>query len=397
MNVAKKKTLKDVNVEGKTVFVRVDFNVPLTPDGNVADARRIEESLPTIKYLCEKNAKVILASHLGRPKGKRDVKFSLAGVGVKLGELLKKPVAFVTECTGDRVLSAVNEAKPGGVLLLENVRFYEGEEKNDPEFAQQLALSSELFVNDAFGSAHRAHASTEGIAHFLPSCMGFLMEKELTVLSSLLENPQSPFCMLLGGVKVSDKIGVIQNLMPHVDIFLVGGGMAFTFLRAQGTAVGKSLVVEDKIEEAKDILKMMDAKKKKFVLPADVIVSESAKEEKGCRVVPVNEIPENSMGVDIGPQTCEVFSGIIKNAKTLFWNGPLGIYEVPAFAKGTEFMARAVAGLSCVSVAGGGDVVAAIDKLGLAKNFTHISTGGGATLEFLEGKELPGVACLSDK
>lgn len=393
----KKKTLKDVDVEGKAVFVRVDFNVPLKSTGEVADARRIEESLPTILYLVEKKAKVVLASHLGRPKGTRDMKYSLSGVAAKLRELLKKKVAFVTECTEEMISFAVKDAHPGDILMLENVRFYEEEEKNDPAFAKELASCAELFVNDAFGSAHRAHASTEGIAHFLPSCMGFLMEKELTALSSLLEKPQSPFCTLLGGSKVSDKMDMIGNLIPLVDEFLVGGGMAFSFLKAKGVPVGKSLVEEDKLDEAKSILKMMDEKKKQFVLPVDVLVSESPKEEKACRIVPVNDIPENAMGVDIGPRTCETFSGIAKKAKTLFWNGPLGIYEVPAFAKGTEFMARAVAGMSCVSVAGGGDVVAAIDKLGLAKNFTHISTGGGATLEFLEGKELPGVACLSDR
>ncbi len=392
----KKKTLKDVDVSGKTVFVRVDFNVPLKENGDVADARRIEESLPTIKYLVEKKAKAVLASHLGRPKGKKDPKFSLSGVAKTLSGLLKKPVIFVTDCVGDEAAGAVKSASEGDVLLLENVRYYAEEEKNDSAFAKKLSEIADVFVNDAFGAAHRAHASTEGVAHFLPSCMGFLMEKELSVLSSLLEAPESPFVTVLGGAKVSDKIGVIENLMPRVDAFLVGGGMAFTFLKAQGKQVGESLVEEEKLPLAKEILAKMQAENKQFILPADVVISESAKEEKNVKVVNAGEIPENGMGVDIGPKTQKQFSDVIKDAKTLFWNGPLGVYEVAAFAKGTEFAAKAVAESSCVSVVGGGDVVAAIDALGLSEKFTHISTGGGATLEFLEGKELPGVACLSD-
>jgi phosphoglycerate kinase len=387
-----KKTLRDLEVQGKRVLVRVDFNVPMQ-DGQITDDRRIRESLPTIQYLLERGAKVILMSHLGRPKGKPDPQYSLRPVAERLSELLGRPVRFLEDCVGEAVEQAVQAMAPGEVVLLENLRFHPEEEANDDGFARALARLGDLYVNDAFGSAHRAHASTEGVAHYLPAVAGFLMEKELRYLGSVLTQPERPFVAILGGAKVHDKIGVIQNLLPKVDRLLIGGGMAFTFLKAQGYEIGRSLLDSDSLEFARRVLQEAG---QKIVLPVDVVVAPSPEAETQAQVVPVDQIPPDQMGLDIGPQTVARFREIVRLARTIVWNGPLGLFERAAFAEGTRGVLQAVAESSATSILGGGDTAAAAEQLGFADRITHISTGGGAALEFLEGRTLPGVAVLMD-
>ncbi|MGB9840003.1 phosphoglycerate kinase [Thermovenabulum sp.] len=392
-----KKTVKDFDVKGKRVFVRVDFNVPLDENGNITDDTRIRAALPTINYLVENQAKVILASHLGRPKGKFNLKYSLSPVARRLSQLLNKEVIFAEDCIGEKVENLVSNMNPGDVLLLENLRFYPQEEENDRDFAKKLADLAEIYINDAFGTAHRAHASTAGIAEFLPSGAGFLMQKEIEIMGKALENPERPFVAVLGGAKVSDKIGVITNLLNKVDSLLIGGGMAFTFLKAIGYEIGRSLLEEDKIELAGSIIKDAREKGVKLELPEDVVVAEEIKEGTNYKTVSVGEIPSNLIGVDIGEKTREKFAQIIKKAKLVVWNGPMGVFEIKSFAKGTLAIAEAMAESEAITIVGGGDSAAAVEQLGFADKMTHISTGGGASLEFLEGKELPGVAVLNDK
>ncbi|AYO31244.1 phosphoglycerate kinase [Biomaibacter acetigenes] len=392
-----KKTLEDFDVNGKKVLVRVDFNVPMDEQGHITDDTRIRAALPTIKYLSEHGAKVILASHLGRPKGKVNMKYSLGPVAKRLSELMGKDVTMAEDCIGEPAEKAVAAAKPGDVVLLENVRFYAEEEKNDREFAKKLASLAELYINDAFGTAHRAHASTAGVAEFLPAGAGYLMKKEIEVMGKALENPERPFVAILGGAKVGDKIGVIQNLLTKVDSLLIGGGMAYTFLKSMGYEIGKSLLEQDKIELAEDLLKQAKERGVNLLLPDDVVVTTELKEGVPFSTVPISEIPEDLMGVDIGQKTREKFAKVIKDAKTVVWNGPMGVFEIREFAQGTLAVARAMAESGAVTIIGGGDSAAAVEQLGFADAMTHISTGGGASLEFLEGKELPGVAVLNDK
>ncbi|MDK2879204.1 MAG: hypothetical protein PWR06_1920 [Thermoanaerobacteraceae bacterium] len=392
-----KKTLEDFDVNGKKVLVRVDFNVPMDEQGHITDDTRIRAALPTIKYLSEHGAKVILASHLGRPKGKVNMKYSLGPVAKRLSELMGKDVTMAEDCIGEPAEKAVAAAKPGDIVLLENVRFYAEEEKNDREFAKKLASLAELYINDAFGTAHRAHASTAGVAEFLPAGAGYLMKKEIEVMGKALENPERPFVAILGGAKVGDKIGVIQNLLTKVDSLLIGGGMAYTFLKSMGYEIGKSLLEQDKIELAADLLKQARERGVNLLLPDDVVVTTELKESVPFSTVPISEIPEDLMGVDIGQKTREKFAKVIKDAKTVVWNGPMGVFEIREFAQGTLAVARAMAESGAVTIIGGGDSAAAVEQLGFADAMTHISTGGGASLEFLEGKELPGVAVLNDK
>ena len=392
-----KKTIRDVDVKGRKVLVRVDFNVPIQ-DGKVADDTRIRAALPTIRYLLDHGAAVILMSHLGRPKGKPDPKYSLQPVAEHLATLLGQPVKFCPETVGPRAEAMARELKPGEVMLLENTRFHPGERKNDPEFARQLAALAGpdgLFVNDAFGSAHRAHASVVGVAQYLPAVAGFLMEKELQFLGRLLTSPERPFVAILGGAKISDKIGVIRSLLQKADKLLIGGGMANTFFKALGYEVGDSLVEDEVVPEARAILE--DAGEA-LVLPVDAVIADRFAADAARRVVPVDQVPPGWRILDIGPQTVERFKAELRGAKTVFWNGPMGVFEFPPFAEGTFAIARAVADLKdAVTVIGGGDSVSAVKQAGVADKITHISTGGGASLEFLEGKELPGVAVLEDK
>ena len=414
-----KKTIRDIDVKGKRVLVRCDFNVPIKGEGIIADDTRIQAALPTIKYLMEGGAKVILCSHLGRPKGEVKKEFSLSPVAKRLTELLGVQVKLAEDVTGESAKELSNNMQDGEVILLENVRFDAREEKNEESMSKELAdLCDGIYVNDAFGTAHRAHSSTEGVSHFVDaSVAGFLMEKEIKFLNGILENPEKPFLAILGGAKVSDKIGVIENLLNKVDEILIGGGMAYTFLKANGAEIGESLCEEDKIEEAKKIMKKAEEAGVKLLLPLDTVVAptltvsneeELDKKEKQKqffkflevsqeKVVPSNQIPSNWQGCDIGPRTIEMFAQELKDKKTILWNGPLGICELEKFSVGTEKIAEAIASVKATSVVGGGDSVAAIKKLGLEDNFTHISTGGGASLELLEGKELPGVACLNNK
>jgi phosphoglycerate kinase len=401
-----KLSIRDLDLTGKRVFIRVDFNVPLAPtasgqaDGKlkVTDDTRIRESLATIKYAREHGARAILASHLGRPKGKRKPEMSLRPAADRLGELLGAPVAFAEDCIGEEAEKKAAALQDGDVLLLENLRFHPEEEKNDEAFAQALAKLCDLYVNDAFGSAHRAHASTEGMTRFVPkAAAGFLMEKELTYLGKAVRNPDKPYVAILGGAKVSDKIEVISNLLPLVDKLIIGGGMAYTFLSAQGIGVGKSLVEPDKLELARQL--MEDAKKRnvQLLLPVDHKVAEKIDPAAQVHIVGLREIPENLMALDIGPKTIESFVGAIRGARTIVWNGPMGVFECPPFAEGTLAVARAVAGSGATSIIGGGDSVAAVQQSGVADRITHISTGGGASLEFLGGLKLPGVEALSEK
>ncbi|MEJ2725078.1 MAG: phosphoglycerate kinase [Deltaproteobacteria bacterium] len=388
-----KKTIKDIEVADKRVLVRVDFNVPLQ-NGAVADDTRIRSTLPTIEHLISHGAKVILCSHLGRPKGKPDEKFRLDPVAERLSELLHTKVGKLDDCVGPEVESAVENLEPGGVLLLENTRFHPGEKENDPEFASRLAKLADIYVNDAFGAAHRAHASTEGVAHYLPAVAGLLMERELDVLSRTLEHPEHPFVAIFGGAKISDKIGVVERLLDRLDKLLVGGGMANTLLRAQNLETGKSLVEEESLETGRRILnEAVD----KLVLPVDVVIAEEFKSEAETKVVLVDRVPPDWRILDIGPQTIDLFKDKLKSVKTLVWNGPLGAAELEPFAQGTKAVAQCLGEQDGVFVVGGGDTVAVLNQLGLAGKMTHLSTGGGAFLEFLEGKELPGVAVLQDR
>ncbi len=394
-----KKTIRDIDLKGKKVLVRCDFNVPLDENGKITDNTRITAALPTIQYLREQGAKVILCSHLGRPKGQVNEKYSLKPVADELTELLDTDVKFASDITGSSAQSTTESLKDGEVALLENVRFDPREEKNDDSLSAELAsLSDGVYVNDAFGSAHRAHSSTEGVTHHVDeSVAGLLMEKEIELLGGVLESPEKPFVAILGGAKVSDKIGVIENLIDKVDEILIGGGMAFTFLKAKGYNIGNSICEDDKIEEAKKIMKKAEQEGVKIKLPQDVHVTTDFSNDTPDKMVNVDSIPEGYQGLDVGPKTVMEFQNELKDAKTVLWNGPLGVCEFSKYTIGTERIAEAIANTDSVSVVGGGDSVAAIKKLGLADKFTHISTGGGASLELLEGKNLPGLVALTDK
>lgn len=391
-----KKTVRDVDVNNKKVLVRVDFNVPRDNTGNVTDDTRIRAALPTIQFLLKNGAKVILTSHLGRPKGEVDEKYRLDQVAARLSELLGKKVLKTQTTIGPDVEKTVNTMEPGDVVLLENVRFNPGETKNDLEFAEKLASLADLYVNDAFGAAHRAHASTAGVAQYLPAVAGFLMEKELKALGGAITHPEKPFVAIIGGAKVSDKIGVIENLLHKVDALIIGGGMANTFLKAKGYELGKSLVEEDKIELAKSQMAAAQAQGVKLLLPVDLVVADSIENPGEIKTVEANAVPQDKMALDIGPATISLYTEALKDAKTIVWNGPMGVFEVTEFSSGTNLVAEAVAKTQANSIVGGGDSVAAIEKAGLREAISHISTGGGASLEFLEGKELPGVAALND-
>jgi phosphoglycerate kinase len=388
-----KKTIRDVEVKGKKVLVRVDFNVPIK-DGVVGDDTRIRAALPTLNYLLEHGAALMLCSHLGRPKGGQDPKYSLKPVAAHLGELMGREVRFAEDCIGPAVEAAAQALHPGDVLVLENTRFHPEEEKNDPGMAKQLASLADVYVNDAFGSAHRAHASTEGVAKFLPAVAGFLMEKELQYLNSFVSNPEKPFVAILGGAKISDKIGVIRNLLGRADSVLVGGGMANTFFKAQGYPVGDSLVEDEALDTARDVLGKAGTRLR---LPVDVVIADKFDAGAEHKTMPVAAIPDGWRILDIGPETVANYTRAIRGAKTVVWNGPMGVFEFPEFAKGTFGLAEAVANSGAVSIVGGGESVAAIQQSGLADKITHISTGGGASLEMLEGLTLPGVAALLDK
>ena len=394
--IYRKKTVRDIDPRGKRVLVRCDFNVPL--DGAaITDEKRIVEALPTIRYLKEAGARVILCSHLGRPKGKADPKYSLAPVAARLGELLGCPVPLAADVTGESARSLADSLRDGEVMLLENVRFDPREEKNDPAFARELASLAELYVNDAFGTAHRAHASTAGVADYLPAVCGFLIEKELSFLGGALEEPARPFAAILGGAKVSDKIGVIRSLLAKVDSLLIGGGMAYTFIKAQGGQIGGSLCEEDKLDLARELLAEAEEKGVRLLLPVDTVIADAFREDAATRVVPAGQIPDGWQGLDIGPETRALFAAEVKQAATVVWNGPMGVLEMKPFAAGTEAVAKAMAESGAVTIIGGGDSAAAAAQMGVADRIRHISTGGGASLEFLEGKVLPGIACLEDK
>ncbi|HBG76724.1 phosphoglycerate kinase [Eubacteriales bacterium mix99] len=393
-----KKTLEDVPVSGKKVLVRVDFNVPLDKEHNITDDTRIRAALPTIRYLLDHNAKVILMSHLGRPKGTGfEPDFSMAPVAKRLSELLGMEVHAAEDVIGDSAKSLTGNIQEGEVVLLENLRFHKEEKKNDPGFAKELAGFGEVYINDAFGTAHRAHASTEGVAHYLPAAAGYLMKKELDILGAALDNPEHPFVAILGGAKVSDKIGVIRNLINKVDTLIIGGGMAYTFFRAMGYEIGKSLLEEDKVALAEELMQEAKDKNVKLLLPSDTVIAEEFSNDAKNRVVSSDAIPAGWQGLDIGPASGKEFGREIEKAKLVVWNGPMGVFEMPAFAKGTEAIADAMSRCDGTTIIGGGDSAAAVKKLGYGDKMTHISTGGGASLEFLEGKELPGVAALNDK
>jgi phosphoglycerate kinase len=388
-----KRSVRDVDVGDKRVLVRVDFNVPVK-DGEVTDDTRIQRALPTIRYLLSEGARPVLISHLGRPKGEPDPKYRMDPVAARLQELLGESVTKLDAAVGPEVEEALDDWDGRGVVLLENSRFYPGETKNDPEFADQLAALADLYVNDAFGAAHRAHATTVGVAERLPAAAGLLMEEEIDYLDKVLEDPERPFVAILGGAKVSDKLGVIESLLGTADSLLVGGAMGFTFFKALGHEIGDSLVEDDYLEEAK---RLMEEAGDRLFLPVDVVVADAMEEGAESETVPVDGIPSGKMGLDIGPETVSLFEDRISDASTIFWNGPMGVFEIDAFAKGTEGVARAVAESDATSVVGGGDSVAAVNKLGLEDRMSHISTGGGASLEYVEGKELPGIAVLPDK
>jgi phosphoglycerate kinase len=392
-----KKSIQDIDVKGKKVLVRVDFNVPIDENGSITDDRRIREALPTILYLMEHNARVILMSHLGRPKGKFNSKYSLKPAAERLSHMLGVEVKLAKDVIGDEVLAMTESLKEKDVMLLENVRFYEEEEKNDKEFSRKLSELGDIYVNDAFGTAHRAHASTEGIAKYLPSAIGFLIKKELDIMGKALNEPVRPFIAILGGAKVSDKIGVIENLLDKVDALLIGGGMAFTFYRAMGHEIGKSILEEDKVQLAGEIIEKAKEKRVKLLLPMDIVVAAEFNNDAPRKTVSADMIPEDQLGLDIGESTREVFSDIIKNAKTVVWNGPMGVFEMPNFAKGTFALAEAMSECKGMTIVGGGDSAAAVEQLGFADKISHISTGGGASLEFLEGKALPGIEAIENK
>ena len=391
-----KKTILDVSVENKRVLVRVDFNVPQDDSGKITDDSRIVGALATIRYLVEQQAKVVLMSHLGRPKGEVNAKYSLAPAAERLAELLGRPVKMAKDVIGPDADQIVAGLKAGDVCLLENLRFHKEEEKNDPEFAKKLASYGDVYVNDAFGTAHRAHASTEGVAHYLPAVSGFLIEKELKFLGKALEDPDRPFVAILGGAKVSDKIGVINNLLDKVDVLIIGGGMAFTFAKAQGGEIGKSLLEADRLDYAREMIEKAGRKGVKLLLPEDTVAADAFSNDAKIEVVPTNAIPEGYMGLDIGPKAQQAFADAIRSAKTVVWNGPMGVFEMSNFAQGTQAVARALAESDATTIIGGGDSAAAVVQLGYGDKMSHISTGGGASLEYLEGLVLPGVAALND-
>ena len=388
--------MKDIEVKGQRVFVRVDFNVPMA-DGVIMDDTRIRAAIPTIEYLVEQGAKVILASHLGRPKGEIKEEMRLTAVGVRLAELIGKPVTKLDESIGKEVEEAVANMQDGDILLLENVRFHAGEEKNDPALAEAFAKLADVYVNDAFGAAHRAHASTEGIAKHVPAVSGFLMQKELDVLGKALSNPERPFTAIIGGAKVKDKIGVIESLLEKVDHLIIGGGLSFTFIKAQGHDIGKSLLEEDKIELAKSFIDKAKAKGVQLHMPIDAVVANEFSKDAETKIVDVDAIPADWMGLDIGPKTAANYAEVIQNSKLIIWNGPMGVFEMDKFANGTKTVAEAMADTAGYTVIGGGDSAAAVEKFEVADKMNHISTGGGASLELMEGKELPGIVALNDK
>jgi phosphoglycerate kinase len=392
-------TIDDVLLKGKQVLVRVDFNVPMTPDMKVADDKRIIESLPTIRKILSQGASVILMSHLGRPKGHPNPEFSLKPVADYLSTLINRPVQFAKDCIGPEVHQMVDALKPGDILMLENLRYHPEEEANDEAFSKELASLGDVYVNDAFGTAHRAHASTEGITHFLrPAVAGYLMKKEIDYLTSAVTNPARPYLAILGGAKISGKIDVIQNLLPKIDALVIGGGMAFTFLRAQGLEIGDSMVEEEKLDLAKDLLGQMAAQHKRFILPVDCVIADRMENNAQRRVVPVTKIPPGWRGLDIGPETVKVINMEVRRAKTIVWNGPMGVFEMPNFANGTLEVARLLAEATkagAKTIVGGGDSAAAVAKAGFETQISHVSTGGGASLEFLEGRTLPGLAALA--
>lgn len=392
-----KRTVRDVDVRGKRVLVRVDFNVPLDDEQNITDDTRIRASLPTIKYLLERGAKPVLMSHLGRPKGKVVPEMSLAPVAKRLEELLGQAVVFAADCVGEAAEKAIADCPRGGVVLLENTRFHAGEEKNDPEFAKRLAGLADVYVNDAFGSCHRAHASTYGAPEVLGSGVaGFLVEKEIEALGKVLAAPKEGFVLLLGGAKVSDKIGVIENLLARTQTLLIGGGMTYAFLKAQGKEIGESLLKEGSLEGAQHVLPLVERGGVRMELPTDIVVASEFAESAERRTVAADGIPADWMGMDIGPETAKRYAEIVREAKTVFWNGPMGVFEIAPFAEGTRVLAQAMAESDAFTVVGGGDSAAAVAQMGFADRMSHVSTGGGASLEFLEGKELPGVAVLDD-
>ncbi len=396
-----KLTIDDVELKGKRVLTRVDFNVPLDSDGNITDDRRIVGALPTIKKIIGEGGKLILISHLGRPKGERKPEMSLAPVAERLSELLGKDVKFVDDCVGEKVRAVISEMEDGDIVLLENLRFYKEETKNDSDFAKQLAELGDIYVNDAFGTAHRAHASTEGVTHYISPCVaGYLMRKELDYLGKAIANPERPFTAILGGSKISGKIDVINNLFDKVDNLIIGGGMMFTFLKAMDYDIGKSLLEEEKIELAKEILDKAENREVALLIPTDVVCAKEFSNDSPAVVHDIDCIPEDEMGLDIGPKTIKIFREVILNSKTIVWNGPMGVFEFDNFAKGTNAIAEALAEATengAITIVGGGDSAAAIKKAGLEDKVSHVSTGGGASLEFLEGKTLPGVEALTDK
>lgn len=392
-----KKTVKDIDVKGKRVLLRCDFNVPQDEDGNITDNRRIVAALDTIKYLIDNDAKIILCSHLGRPKGEFKKQFSLSPVAKELEKLLGKEVKLSEDVVGECSKKLVQNMKDGDIVLLENVRFEKGEEKNDPEFAKQLASLADIYVNDAFGTTHRAHASTAGVAKFLPAVAGFLVEKEINFMSNALKNPERPFIAILGGAKVSDKIGVIDALLEKVDTLIIGGGMAYTFLKAQGYNIGNSMCEADKLDLAIKLMEKAKEKNVKLLLPVDTVIGKEFKRDTESKVVKSTEIPNDWEGFDIGPKSIELFGEEIKKAKTVIWNGPVGLFEFDKFAVGTNSIAKILSEVDATTIIGGGDSAAAIEKAGLTDKMSHVSTGGGASLQLLEGKELPGIECLENK
>ena len=392
-----KKTVKDIDVKGKKVLLRCDFNVPQDEDGNITDNRRIVAALDTIKYLIDNNAKIILCSHLGRPKGEYKKEFSLKPVAKELEKLLNRKVELSEDVVGECSKTLINNMKDGDIVLLENVRFEKGEEKNDPEFAKELASLADIYVNDAFGTTHRAHASTAGVAKYLPAVAGFLVEKEINFMSNALKNPERPFVAILGGAKVSDKIGVIDSLLDKVDTLIIGGGMAYTFFKAQGYNIGNSMCEADKLDLAISLMEKAKSKNVKLMLPVDTVIGKEFKRDTESKVVKSTEIPNDWEGFDIGPKSIEIFGDEIKKAKTVIWNGPVGLFEFDKFAVGTNSIAKILSEVDAITIIGGGDSAAAIEKAGLTDKMTHVSTGGGASLQLLEGKVLPGIECLENK
>lgn len=392
-----KKHIKDLDLKNKKVLVRVDFNVPLDKEGNVTNDKRIKAALPTINYLIEHQAKVILMSHLGRPKGERKPELSLKSVAEKLSQIIDKKVKFVSDCTGEKVGNAVEQMAAGDIILLENTRFYAGEKKNDPDFAAELAKYADVFINDAFGTAHREHASNVGVAKILPSAIGFLIERELKYLKDTLTKPEKPFTAIFGGAKVSGKIELLERILDKADNLLIGGAMMFTFIKAMGYGTGRSLVEEDKIDLAENLLELAKEKNVRLLIPEDTVIAKEAKKEAETKTVSIKEIPQDWMGLDIGEKTIRKYKDIINNSKTIVWNGPMGMFEIDKFARGTNEIAQALAESEATTIIGGGDSAAAIESIGLQDKFTHISTGGGASLQMLAGNDLPGIDIIPER